>query len=702
VPEPPVLPMPRAGHRDQPEPSPHSDPEGPLLPSRFAVHLTSRSAVHLTRESAYRRPLHTVRFSLGSPALILLTVAIGLSSVQIADQLAFGGGSYGTGLTFFWTGLCFVFVPIAVRLTMRGTGRGERIALAILLGLALYVVKIQGSPHEFTFIDEYIHLRNTQDILRSGRIFQANPLLPTAAYYPGLAAVTASLVDLTGLSVFVSGLIVVGVARVMVSACIFLIAEKVTRSARAAGVASLIYAANPMFLFWSSTFSYEDLGLPLAFFVVWWLGRTHTAVSYPAQLITVVVIFAVTVTHHISALALASVLGSWYLASVIARRPRPQRRYVGAFAMLSLVTSMGWFLVVARPAAAYIVKQNIAPGLRQVRSLVLGAHAGRQLYSGGGSDSSTPPAWYALAGFAAIAVIMGGLLPALHRAWTGFTARHAENALRRHVPVLIVVGVSALFPVTLLPRLTADGGALSSRTSEYIFTMIGCALGLLAIEFDDADGRGINKISRAINLVLAGWRGTALLILMVAVVFFGGITIGSPYFELLPPPTHPTGFPSIPQPDMVSAANWARVHLGPGQSFATDLVDSLALATDGAENPVSEDAAYLIFFGDGLAGQPARVIRMARVRYILVDWRMTYGPPVSSGGYYFSPWEPGAGPSDTALNASYLRKFASYTCSHLVHSVGAVQIFDVSGIENGTCIPRPVGRGTTARRKASQ
>jgi hypothetical protein len=660
--------------------------------------LSSRFALHATREPAHRRPARAVRFSTGSPALILLTVAMGLSSVQISDQVAFSGGRYGTGMIFFWTGLGLVFVPISMRMAMRGTSRAERIALTILLGVALYVVKIQGSPQGFTFIDEYIHLRNTQNILRSGRIFEYNPLLPTVMYYPGLAAVTAGLVELTGLSVFVSGLIVVGVARVIVSACIFLIAEKVTRSDRAAGLASLVYAANPMFLFWSSSFSYEDLGLPLAFFVVWWLGRTRTAVSYPAQLITVVVIFAVTVTHHISAFALAGVLGSWYLASVIARRPRKERRYVGSFALLSLVTSTSWFFVVARPAAAYIVDQNIAPGLRQLRSLVLGGHAGRQLYSAGGA---TPPAWYTLAGFAAIVVIMLGLLPALHRAWTGFAARNAENPLRRHLPVLIVVLISALFPVTLLPRLTVDGGALSSRTQEYIFAMIGCALGLLAIEFDDSDGRRINKISRAINFVLAGWRGTALPILMVAVIFVGSITIGSPYLQLLPAPTHPTGFPSIPQPDVVSASNWARVHLGPGQSFATDLVDSLALATDGGENPVSEDVAYQIFFSDSLAGQPALVIRTARVRYILVDWRMTYGPPYSSGGYYFSPWEPGAGPDDKTFNASYLRKFATYTCSYLVHSVGAIQIFDVSGIENGTCTPRPVGRGTAVRGKES-
>ena len=261
--------------------------------------------------------------------------------------------------------------------------------------------------------------------------------------------------------------------------------------------------------------------------------------------------------------------------------------------------------------------------------------------------------------------------------------------------------MASLFPVTLLPRLTVDGGALSSRTQEYIFAMIGCALGLLAVEFDDSDGRGINKISRAINFVLAGWRGAALPIFMVAVIFLGGITIGSPYFQLLPPPTNPTGFPSLPQPDVISASNWARVHLGSGQSFATDLTDSLALATDGAENPISEDVAYQIFFNDDLAGQAARLIKTARVRYILVDWRMTYGPPYDSGGYYFSPWEPGPAPMIRRSTRLTSESSPRTRAVPVVHSVGAVQIFDVSGIENGTCTPRPVGRGTAAPGKES-
>ncbi len=152
-----------------------------------------------------------------------------------------------------------------------------------------------------------------RDILRTHRLFASNPLLPTATYYPGLAAVTAGFVHLTGLGPFASGLLIIGVARVLFSACFFLIAERVTGSGRAAAAASLVYAANPMFLFWAAAFSYENLALPLATFVVWWLGRTRRGRGRPALAVTALAIVAVAVTHHVVGLALSALLGAWWL-----------------------------------------------------------------------------------------------------------------------------------------------------------------------------------------------------------------------------------------------------------------------------------------------------------------------------------------------------------------------------------------------------
>jgi hypothetical protein len=80
-------------------------------------------------------------------------------------------------------------------------------------------------------------------------------------------------------------------------------------------------------------------------------------------------------------------------------------------------------------------------------------------------------------------------------------------------------------------------------------------------------------------------------------------------------------------------------------------------------------------------------IRSTGVRYLLVDWRMTNGVPATPG-YYFSPQEPHAGDiTRPPFSASALQKFASAPCTRLVYDSGAIQIFDVTAIENGSCGP---------------
>ena len=638
-------------------------------------------------------------FNWRSVILVAESTALGLGCVQIADQRAFHGDSFGRNIVFFWCGLILVFVPIAIRAIMRRTPRAERIAVILLLAVALYVIKIENSPYVFTYNDEYIHWVNTQHILDNGHIFQYNPLLPTAAYYPGLAAVTAALVRLTGLSIFVSGLIVIGAARIIISACLYLVAEKITGSSRAAAVASIIYAANPMFLFWSSQFAYESLGLPLAAFVVWWLYTTRKNEGRAAQIVTVLAIGAVTITHHISAFALTGILAMWFFTELIARKPREQRRYVGAFTLLAGSMCILWFFLVARPAAGYLIGQNIEPTLQETIKLISG-HPGRHLYGGG----PVSPAWFTLLAFAAIAVIMLALPLALYRAWNMFAPPRHGRALYQHASLAVAAIIAISFPFTLLPRFTSVGGSISARTSEYVFMGLGCTLGLLAVEPAlprlGASNRlycALSKLFRPIDRVLASWQGTLVMAAMVIVIFFGGVSVGTSYPGLLPPPSNPSGYPSIIQPDVIRASIWARDHLGVSQPFATNVVDSQALATYGDENTEPQEEIYAIFFGDSLAGLPAQLIKESGTQYILVDWRMTYGPASSSGEYYFSQWEPQAG-DNKAFNGDYLKKFTTYTCSHMIYRSGPIQIFDVSGIANGTCTPKLISTDSNAVR----
>jgi hypothetical protein len=631
-------------------------------------------------------------------SFVVLTIVLGLAFVGIADA----GSRHGhTGTSvFFWLGLLLIFVPIAFRVLMHHAGRQERLTLVVLLGVALYLVKVLGSPDAFTYIDEFVHVRSTQDILRTQHLFAFNPLLPTASFYPGLAALTAGFVDLTGLSPFASGLLIIGVARVLVSACFFLVADRVTGSNRAAAGASLVYAANPMFLFWSAAFSYENLALPLAAFVVWWVGRTRQG---PALLVATIAIAAVTVTHHVVGLALAALLGAWWLVERLTKRTGVTRRSIGLMFLVAGTATSAWLLLVARQAVSYLFADNILPALRATGSLIVGHTAPRQLYSSGGVAS---PTWETFAGFAAVGVLLLALPPALYLAW-----RRRDRA-----PMVVAIGVAVLFPLSLVPRLVASGVGISARSLEYVFAGLGCILGMLAKDVrarlwilskspkkhvprrrslgsfaSDVEmawvGRG-RHLRRATRLVNTGWRPTAIATALVTLVFIGDVTIATASYQLLPESSHPKGYPWSVQTDVISASHWAREHLGINQRFGANANDSLALASYGEQDTLMGNSVWPIFFAGVINETVVHGIKAARVRYLFVDWRMTKGVPATPG-YYFSPQEPGAGEYKEAFPAAALRKFSSAACTHLVYDSGPLQIFDVSRIEDGSCVPVP-------------
>jgi hypothetical protein len=631
----------------------------------------------------------TVRVKWAWACFIVLCSAAGLALVAEANNASYHGLNYGAALESFFVGLTLIFAPTAVRVLMRDVDRRERLILVVILGAALYVVKILGSPNAFTFNDEYIHLRNTFDILRTHHLFFPNPLLSTAPYYPGLAAVTAGLENLTGLSTFVSGLLVIGAARILICACLFLVAERMTGSALAAAAASLVYAANPMFLFWSAAFSYEDLALPLAAFAVWWLSRTRDLRQRPAHIITVAAIVAVIVTHHVSGFALTVLLGVWWLAEWLTKQPAARRRGVGVMFLIACSATLTWFFVIARPAASYLFGGNIDPALQQVGAVVLHHNDARQLFGGGPKI----PEWYMLAGFVSYGILLFALPFGLYRAQNWYRARRARHKggygfRAGYAPIAVAIAIAITFPLSLLPRFTSLGGAVSARSAEYLFTGLGCVLALFADQLTRRRHGARRRLS--VRPRFATWCRTLVVAGMVTLVFLGDVTVGTTYSELLRESSHPRGDPWTVQPEVVDASEWARAHLGIDQHFAANAVDALALATYGEQDTISENSVWPIFFASSLNPTVVHTIRAARVTYLLVDWRMTAGPPPAAQGYYFSPYE--ASVSEwKPLPSIMFRKFTSSRCVRMVYASGPIQIVNVARIENGSCVPGTVG-----------
>ena len=110
-----------------------------------------------------------------------------------------------TGTSYFavfWAGMFLLVLPLAGLVARRATSRNMRTALLILYGFVSYAPKLLRDPTSPLYYDELAHWRATSEVLKTGKLFRANPLVPIIARYPGLHAATAALVHATGLTIW--------------------------------------------------------------------------------------------------------------------------------------------------------------------------------------------------------------------------------------------------------------------------------------------------------------------------------------------------------------------------------------------------------------------------------------------------------------------------------------------------------------------
>ena len=147
-------------------------------------------------------------------------------------RLRKAGAGWPWANDLFWLGLVVLYLPIALRLLKEDVSRDERIGLVVILGVALYLVKILQNPTAFIQFDEFLHVRTAIDVLDKRHLFSRNSLLPVSPLYPGLEIATTAIANLTGLSIFWSGALLLLVARVIFILSLFIFTEIVCGSAR--------------------------------------------------------------------------------------------------------------------------------------------------------------------------------------------------------------------------------------------------------------------------------------------------------------------------------------------------------------------------------------------------------------------------------------------------------------------------------------
>jgi uncharacterized membrane protein/uncharacterized protein YjeT (DUF2065 family) len=596
-------------------------------------------------------------------SVVALSAAIGVlvvAAAYTAGRLGRSGAPWSDWA--YWVGQLLILTPVAARmLSRRSLAGSETATLVVVLTVAEYLVKVCYSPAAFTYADELMHWRTAADITQTGRLFTPNNLLPISPYYPGLEEVTTALASVTGLSVFVSGLIVAGTAHLLFVCTLFVLFRYAGGSHRVAGVALILYASESLFSSFDSMFVYQTLALP--FFGLTLLATYRLAVpqaaGHRAGWFTVAVLSAcaTVVTHHVTSYLLVATLELITLGALLTR-DRRLAAWASVLALVSAAAFGAWILFVAPSTVGYL-QPVIQDALQGFQALLAGSHHPAPPPV---SAANGPLENQALA--AAAVLIMSVLVPVgWWQAWRRYR--------RQPWVVAFAIGAVSWYVIVAVRLFVANGSELAGRASTFVFLPAGFIAALAVIRLTDNSLRWlvIRAGLRRAPLVIATAVAAALML-----VLNGLINGWPPYWERLPGPYQVAGAERSVGPEQVASADWALAVLGPGQRFATDEGDLPVLGSYGDQNTVGDDGP--LYTSPALTPAAVQLVQAQSIGFVLVDLRLSETLPVS--GQYF-PVDPNAGTYKHPLPRADLAKFNRVPGVARIYDSGNIVIYDLKG-----------------------
>jgi hypothetical protein len=587
------------------------------------------------------------RSQIGHLAPLALSTGAGLLLCSVANALS--RATLTLAMPFYWIGILLLAVPIFYRLTSEDASARERLTLVCMLGLSLYLVKVFRDAPLFTFSDELIHAFNANQIADHHHLFRDNPILTATPYYPGLEGAASALMKLTGVSAYGAGLVLIGAARLVLVASLFLLFERVSGSARIAGLGVAIYAGNFNFLYWGAQFSYESLALPLLLLALMALAEREAASRQALRTWgapVVLAMMAIVVTHHLTSYATAGVLVALSLAYWYLRRswnpPNPW-----PFAILGILLAVFWLFVVASATVGYL-SPVLSDAVTAIGNTIGGSDEPRALFQGGGSSVAPTPLVARAVALLAIVLLLAGLPFGLKALWRGY----------RKEPFALLFGLAAVaFFATLVLRLAPAAWETANRASEFLFVGLAFVLACACIE------------------ALRRWPGPrrtrALIAAGIGLVLVGGAISGWPWDSQLARPLRASAAAGTISSPPLSLAQWAEGL--PGGRFAASTADAGLLLDPGGKMALAGSAPDVedVLDEETLAAWMVPLLRRNDIRYIAVDRREVSSD--SLRGYYFSRRD-----RDEELRPpSVVSKFDEVPGISRVYSNGPITVFDL-------------------------
>ena len=496
---------------------------------------------------------------LESLSVVALLAAIGLFLCSLANALS--RATLAPSQLIYWFGLAVIALPILFRLTSAKASDRERLVLVLLLGLALYGVKVVHDSIFFTFSDEFVHSFNAENIVQYHHLYHFNPAIPTTPYYPGLEGATSALMTLTGMSSYGAGIILIGAARLSFMVALFFLFARLSGSTRGAALGVVVYTGTTNFLFWGAQFSYESLSLPLVVVVLMAFAEREGAPprARSAWAVPIVLgILAIAITHHLSSYALALI---FVTLAVLYRVMKIEKPNPWPFAVLSVGVALGWLLIAARSTTGYLFPV-LEEAVKAIIKTATGESAPRTLFGHASTTvetvAATPLSARAVA-LLAIAVLGLLALIGLRRVW--------RRGLREPLVLIFCAGAVAFFGALAL-RFAPAAWETGNRAGSYFFIGLAfvCIYGVAELL-----RRGRNPMRR--RLLVSGALG---------IVLIGGAISGWPWDIQLARPLQATAHGQWIDSEALALARWSAQRI-PGSRVAAPEAEARVMLTPGRQ-----------------------------------------------------------------------------------------------------------------------
>jgi len=582
--------------------------------------------------------------------LVALTASLGVFLCALTNALS--RATLEPNSILYWIGLLIIAVPIFLRLSLKGPSYRERLGLVLLLGLALYLVKVTRDSIFFSFPDEFVHAFNAENIERYHHLYHFNPAITTTPRYPGLEGATSALMTLTGMSSFGAGTILVGTARLTFMAALFFLFARLSGSTRGAGLGVAAYVGSSNFLFWGAQFSYESLALPLMVVVLMAFVEREAEppeVGSAWAVPLVLGILAVTVTHHLTSYGLAAI---FILLAVLYRVMKVKKPNPWPFALLAALAALAWLLIAARSTVNYL-SPVLTDAIKAIWKTATGESAPRTLFHQASNTTetvgATPFFARAVALFAILLLAIGFFL-GLRQLW------RRRRELEPLVLLFCVAG--AAFFGALLLRFAPAAWETGNRAGEFLF--IGLAFVFI---FGAAELlRGGPGLQRRRLLLVAG----------LGIVLVGGAISGWPWDVQLARPLQAKAHGREIDSEPLALAEFARKRID-GSRFAAPEADARLLLTPGGQ---------VAFGGQGpdiqdIVGSPELeswqlpLLKENHLPYVVAD-RRNSADDTLRGQYFTVPGQYG----DKLQDRKLLHKFARIPAARVWDS-GRIVLYDL-------------------------